>query len=137
MLRLLWNNFPFIFSKLKLSHFLCIITKDCTHLIIYFLIKHRKFIYRIHYGLGILYYQWKLYYHFMCIYASIMRNDISTVSKNHHTIKSGSYMLGKIVDNILYALFLQHLKNCKKIHPTLICCDNDHAHLYMAINSIV
>ena len=120
MLRLLWNNFPFIFSKLKLSHFLCIITKDCTHLIIYFLIKHRKFIYiyRIHYGLGIRYYQWKFYCRFMCIYASIMGNDISIVSnKNHHTIKSGSHMLGKVVDNILYALFLQHLKNCKKYIP--------------------
>ena len=57
--------------------------------------------------------------------------------KNHHTIKSGSNMLGKIVDNILYALFLQHLKNCKKIYPTLICCDNDHTHLCMTINSIV
>ena len=46
-------------------------------------------------------------------------------------------MLGKIVDNILYALFLQHLKNCKKIYSTLICCDNDHTHLCMTINSIV
>ena len=73
----------------------------------------------------------------MCIYASIMRNDISIVSKNHHTIKSGSNMLGKIVDNILYALFLQHLKICKKIYPTLICCDNDRTHLCMTINSIV
>ena len=103
MLRVLRCNFPFRFYNFK-KFIIYVLSQKILHISI-----TKDFIIR--------YYQWKFYYQFMYIYASVMRNDISLVLKNHHTIKSGSRVLGKIVDNILYVLFLQHLKNCKNYIP--------------------
>ena len=64
-------------------------------------------------------------------------NDISLVLKKSSYNKKWLSCVGKNRRQHFVCSIFTSFKKLQKLYPTLICCDNDHTHLCMTINSIV